>query len=212
MRSGALSETKPVSGGFLINWFYASDSERFWPKILGEKVSVGDYIYFLVGSTKWCRITLSVQNSIPNINAHGRQKASTVRLLVLVTSLHSVCGLDTIRHNRTNSLSFSAAAPLLSMALHGCLWEHLAQPSFYFIFVFFIFYTCSYAWEHTVPQKFKGQIHRIIEAFLQVCAVPLQGGSAGPPFTLRRKTLRLSTTGSDARFLLEPINTNLYAS
>lgn len=136
MRSGALSETKPVSGGFLINWFYASDSERFWPKILGEKVSVGDYIYFLVGSTKWCRITLSVQNSIPNINAHGRQEASTVRLLVPVTSLHSVGGLDTIRDNRMNSLSFSAAAPLLSMALHGCHWEHLAQPSFYFIFYF----------------------------------------------------------------------------
>lgn len=209
MRSGALSEMKPVSGGFLINWFYASDSERFWPKILGEKVSVRDYIYFLVGSTKWCCITHSVQNSIPNINAHGRQRASTVRLLVPATSLHSVCGLDTIRHNGTNSLSFSAAAPLLSMALHWCHWEHLAQPSFFF---FFIFYTCSYAWEHTIPQKFKGQIHRIIEAFLQVCAVSLQGGLAGLPFTLRRRTLRLSTTGSDARFLLQPINTNLYAS
>lgn len=167
-------------------------------------------MYLLVGSTKWCCITRSVQNSIPNINVHGRQKASTIRLLVPVTSLHSVCGLYTIRRNRTNSLSFSAAAPLLYTALHWCHWEHLAQSFFFFNFL--IFYTCSYAWEHTIPQKFKGQLHQITEAFLQVYAVPLQGGLAGLPFTLRRKTLRLSAMGSDVRFLLEPVNTNLYAS
>lgn len=78
-------------------------------------------------------ITCSVQNSIPNINVHGRQKASTVRLLVPVTSLHSVCGLYTVRHNGTNSLSFSAAAPLLYLALHWCHWEHLAQSSSFFL-------------------------------------------------------------------------------
>lgn len=51
-----------------------------------------------------------------------------------------------------------------------------------------------------MPKKFKGQLHQITEAFLQVYAVPLQGGLAGPPFTLRRKTPRLSTMGSDVRF------------
>lgn len=71
---------------------------------------------------------------------------------------------------------------------------------------------CCYAWKHAIPQKFKGRLHQITEAFLQVCTVPLQGGLAGPPFTLRRKTLRLSSMGSDVRFLLEPVNTNLYAS
>lgn len=95
-------------------------------------------MYLLVGSTKWCCITRSVQNSIPNINVRGRQKASTIRLLVPVTSLHSVCGLYTIRHNKTNSLSFSAAAPLLYTALHWCHWEHLAQSSFFKIFKFFL--------------------------------------------------------------------------
>lgn len=50
-----------------------------------------------------------------------------------------------------------------------------------------------------MPQKFKGQLHQITEAF-QIYAVPLQGGLAGPPFTLRRKTPRLSTMGSDVRF------------
>lgn len=63
-----------------------------------------------------------------------------------------------------------------------------------------------------MPQKFKGQLHQITEAFLQVYAVPLQGGLPGLPFTLRRKTLRLSTMGSDMRFLLQPVNTNLYES
>lgn len=35
---------------------------------------------------------------------------------------------------------------------------------------------CPCAQEHTIPQKFKGQFHQITEAFLQVYAVPLQGG------------------------------------
>lgn len=42
--------------------------------------------------------------------------------------------------------------------------------------------------------------------------MPLQRGLAGPPFTLRRKPLHVSAVGSDVRFLLEPIYTNLYAS
>lgn len=103
------------------------------------------------------------------------------------------------------------------LQLHRFMWHctdvtESIWPNLLLFFFFLIFYTCSYAWEHTTPQKFKGQLHQITEAFLQVYAVPLQGGLAGPPFTLRRKTLRLSTTGFDVRFLLEPVNTNLYAS
>lgn len=129
-----------------------------------------------------------------------------------MTFLHSVCGLYTIRQNRTNSLSLSAQ-------LHCFTWHcgdvtestwpyclHLKKKIVYLIF--FFLNTCSYAREHTIPQKFKGQLHQIKEAFLQVYAVPLQGGLARLPFTLRRKTLRLSTMGCDVRFLLEPINTN----
>lgn len=78
-----------------------------------------------------------------------------------------------------------------------------------FFFTWF-FYTCSHAWEHTMPQKFKGQLHQITEAFLQVYTVPFQGGLASSPFTLKSRTLHLSTMGSDVRFLLEPINTNLF--
>lgn len=58
---------------------------------------------------------LLILNSIPNINVHGRQKACTGRVLVPVTCLHSVYGLYIIRHNGTNSLSFSPAVSLLYM-------------------------------------------------------------------------------------------------
>lgn len=126
---------KPI----LYGWYWRILAKNPWRKCQCRRLYI-----FPCGSTKWCRITCSVQNSIPNINIHRRQKASTVRLLVPVTLLHSVCGLYTVRRNGTNSLSFSAAAPLLYMALQWCHWEHLAQlPSFkknYIYLILFIFF------------------------------------------------------------------------
>lgn len=103
-------------------------------KSLEEKKPMWEIMYVSL-RVQQNNAVLLVLNSIPNINVHGRQKSSTGRVLVPVTSLHSVCGLYIIRHNGTNSLSFSPAVSLLSMALHWCHWEHLAQsPSFLFFF------------------------------------------------------------------------------
>lgn len=71
--------------------------------------------------------------TVSQTNVHGRQKACTGRVLVPVTSLHSVYGLYIIRHNGTNSLSFSPAVSLLYM--HWRHWEHLAQSSFFNMFL-----------------------------------------------------------------------------
>lgn len=168
--------------------FYASSSKGFWPKNLGEKVSVVDYTYFLVGSTKWGRITCFVPTSIPNRNVQGKKQAPSDRLSQwhLYTVFVAWTPLDTT--GQTQLLCRN------STALQGNTRMSLRAPGPIF-FIRLIFNSCSCAWEHAIPQKFKGWLHQTREAFLQAYTVPLQGGLAGPLLTLRRKTLCLSTTG-----------------
>lgn len=151
----------------------------------------------------------SKQYSKPKCTCKAKSKH---RLLVPVTPLHSVCGLYTI-HVIGQMLSASL------LQLHCFTWCCTAatesiQPNFLHLNCFFLMVLpmllhlgANYS---TEIQRATTSNYRSLS--LQVYAVPLRGGLAGPPFTLRRKTLHLSAMGSAARFLLEPINTNLYAS
>lgn len=131
------SEMKPVSVGFLINWKPVLCT-RYW-RILAKnpwrKGQCGRLYIFPCWVNKMMLYYLFCSKQYPKHKHTQKAKSKHIRLLVPVTSLHSVCGLYTIRHNRTNSLSVSAAAPLLYMALHWCHWEHL--PSLLFLLTLF---------------------------------------------------------------------------
>lgn len=133
-----------------------------------------------------------------------RQKASTVRPLVPVTPLHSVCGLDTIRHNTTNSASLPQ--------LHCFTGQHTdvtesTWPNLLHLFDFQLI-LCLGARYSTEIQRVITPNQRSLSSGLHCTfARRLSWPTAYP----EEENPVPVNHGTDVRFLLEPINTNLDA-
>lgn len=133
---------------------------------------------------------LLVLNSIPNINVHGRQKESTGRVLV-PGHLYTVFVACTLLHIMGQILS----ASLLQFHCFTCTdVTESTWPNLFFFLLFFNMLLCLGAHYSIEIQR---SITSNYRSPFQVYTAPLQRGLAGSPFTLKSKTLHLSTMGSD---------------